>query len=98
MTDTKYNGWTNYATWRVGLEIVDIHYDHYHEMMMNSDHKMDTYQLSKLIEDDVYQLLTSEVDDQSLVFSYANAFISDVNWYELAEHIMEDLKEVENVG
>ncbi len=22
-TDTKYNGWTNYATWRVNLEIFD---------------------------------------------------------------------------
>jgi hypothetical protein len=21
--DTKYNGWTNYATWRVNLEMVD---------------------------------------------------------------------------
>lgn len=23
MTDQKYNGWTNYATWRVNLEIFD---------------------------------------------------------------------------
>jgi hypothetical protein len=23
MTDTKYNGWTNYATWRVNLEVFD---------------------------------------------------------------------------
>ena len=23
MTDTKYNGWTNYATWRVNLEMFD---------------------------------------------------------------------------
>ena len=23
MTDTTYNGWTNYATWRVNLEIFD---------------------------------------------------------------------------
>ena len=23
MSDTKYNGWTNYATWRVNLEIFD---------------------------------------------------------------------------
>jgi hypothetical protein len=21
--ETKYNGWTNYATWRVNLEIID---------------------------------------------------------------------------
>ena len=23
MNDTKYNGWTNYATWRVNLEMID---------------------------------------------------------------------------
>jgi hypothetical protein len=23
MTNTDYNGWTNYATWRVNLEIFD---------------------------------------------------------------------------
>ena len=23
MTDNTYNGWTNYATWRVNLEIFD---------------------------------------------------------------------------
>jgi hypothetical protein len=23
MNDQKYNGWTNYATWRVNLEIFD---------------------------------------------------------------------------
>ena len=23
MSDTKYNGWTNYATWRVDLEVFD---------------------------------------------------------------------------
>ena len=98
MTNTKYNGWTNYATWRVGLETVDNYYEHYHEMIMNSDEKIDTYQLSKVLQDDVYELLASQVNEQSIAFSYANAFISDVNWYELAEHIMEDFKEVENVG
>ena len=25
MSDKKYNGWTNYATWRVNLEIIDGH-------------------------------------------------------------------------
>ena len=23
MSDKKHNGWTNYATWRVNLEIID---------------------------------------------------------------------------
>ena len=25
MKDQKYNGWTNYATWRVMLELFDTH-------------------------------------------------------------------------
>jgi hypothetical protein len=31
MTDTTYNGWTNYATWRVNLEVFDglDPYDHF---------------------------------------------------------------------
>lgn len=102
MTDQTYNGWTNYATWRVGLELVNDNYEYYHETMMNSDTKIDTHELSQIIKDDVYHFLTDEVSDRSVVFSYAEAFLSDVNWYELAEHmmldLMEDLKEVENVG
>ena len=28
MKDERYNGWTNYATWRVNLEIIDGDYDY----------------------------------------------------------------------
>ena len=90
MENNTYNGWTNYETWRVNLELVDGRQDHYLEMM-NEDKEINTYDLSNMIADDVYEFLSTEVNDQSTVFSYANAFISNVNWYEIAEHIAEEI-------
>jgi hypothetical protein len=88
--ENKYNGWTNYATWRVSLEMIDGNQDHYLDMM-NDDNEIDTYELSKIIEADVIEILENEANDQSIVFSYAQAFVSNVNWYEIAEHIAEEL-------
>ena len=86
MTDKTYNGWTNYATWRVNLEMFD------------DFRVMDTYLL-----DDVYALgqylrETAEVyiEDTSTedgpARDYALAFLSDVNWYEIAKHMIDDAK------
>jgi len=83
MNDTKYNGWTNYATWRInlemfdGLELSDITYQ-------PSNTKIDIYDLSKSCEEYVQNYL-SETTEGGLAFDYALAFISDVNWYEIAE-------------
>jgi hypothetical protein len=32
---------------------------------------------------------------RSLALDYAEAFLSDVNWFEIAEHMIEDYREVE---
>ena len=37
MSDKKYNGWTNYATWRVQLEIIDG-YDWYEHEHVDADY------------------------------------------------------------
>lgn len=73
MTDTKYNGWTNYATWRVNLEIFDgMDFDHY-----PTDDELREYAETVINEDATYN---------SLAHSYAMAFLSDVNWSEIASH------------
>ena len=85
MTKTKYNGWTNYATWRVNLEIfdgqdwVDVH----------SGDLNDTYSVSNSLKEYVEQHIEDTTED-GLARSYALAFINDVNWYEIAEHLTED--------
>ena len=82
--DTKYNGWTNYPTWRINLEIFDG-YDPPEDITID-DVWCKEYAEQIIFADD-------GVDRVSLVASYASAFISDVNWYEIAEGINEIQKE-----
>ena len=79
----EYNGWTNYATWRVNLEILgDIEFDE----QVSADY------LKEIVEDVVFSQY--ELGNGShLVEDYARAFISQVDFYEIAEHINEELDE-----
>ena len=77
MTDTKYNGWTNYATWRVNLEIFDC-YDG------ASDNDLDAYDLGQRLRDMALAMIAEQAT--GLAQDYAEAFLADVNWYEIAEH------------
>jgi hypothetical protein len=93
-TDTTYNGWTNYATWRVNLEIVD---DYLNSIVANAHHGYidkyaDVAELAEHIEsytDDVLSDYGSVTD--SLALDYARSFVSDVNWHEIASHWTEQL-------
>ena len=73
MNDTKYNGWTNYATWRVNLELFD-----------GSDQFWSADSAREFVEEIIY-----ESTPEGVARDYALAFISDVNWYEIAEYYEE---------
>ena len=75
--EKKYNGWANYATWRVNLEILgDIEFE---ETVTADD-------LKEIVEDVVFS--NYEMSNGShLVEDYARSFISNVNYYEIAESI-----------
>ena len=76
----KYNGWTNYATWRINLEVIDG---------IEFEAKMCAATIKEIIDDVVF----SQYDGMnSLMYDYASAFISEVNFYEIAENINEELK------
>jgi len=84
MTDTTYNGWTNYATWRVNLEWFDG--------FNPSDNGFDTtdcYELGKQIRDWVEAGIDESTPD-GIAKDYALVFISGVNWYEIAQHLIEE--------
>jgi hypothetical protein len=78
-----YNGWTNYATWRISLEIFggltaeDLG-------ITNND----TYEVSQYLKDYCTEII--EQSSQGLAVDYALSFISDVNFYEIAEHLIGD--------
>ena len=80
--DNKYNGWANYATWRIRLEIFDGDFD-------LQGYSNDTYQLSNQLKDFVDEIIFMEIPD-GLAKDYARAFLSEVNWYEIAEYMIDD--------
>lgn len=82
MTDNTYNGWTNYATWRVNLEMFD--YDG------ASDNDLDAYDLGLNLRDSAMDLISQEAS--GLALDYAQAFLDDVNWYEIAERMIENYR------
>ena len=81
MNDKKHNGWSNYATWRVNLEIIDG---------LEIETKMSAEDMKEFIEDVVFNNYNGT--GNRLMYDYASAFISEVNFYELAENINEELK------
>jgi hypothetical protein len=88
-TDTKYNGWTNYATWRVNLEMFDG-FDA-REYVTDADDEFDASELADNLKCYADELLTMN-GETGLAVDYARAFLSDVNWYEIAEHMLDDIK------
>jgi len=78
-----YNGWTNYATWRVNLEIFDG--QSLRDLGMS---RLDVYELGDALKSYAVEII--EIDGKGLALDYAMAFFSDVNWGELARHYLHD--------
>jgi hypothetical protein len=87
MTTTEYNGWTNYATWRVNLEMFD-------GADYASDNDLDAYDLGQMLRGVAEDLLSEQGSE--MVLDYALAFINDVNWYEIAQHQIADYRDGES--
>jgi len=91
MTDTTYNGWTNYATWRVNLEIFDGL-----EQSEVFDLSLPLEQLRHVLQDYVEgHIYESGGGNGNIAVDYALAFLSDVNWREIAEHMIGDEENLE---
>ena len=76
MTDNTYNGWTNYQTWRVNLEIFDGWETDGHEVCEESIH-------------DIAEEFIDASAPDGLAKDYAMVFLDAVNWEEIADHINE---------
>jgi len=76
MKDQKYNGWTNYATWRVSLEMFDEKPEEWEEVTADD------------CKDYAAELVSDGADGFAL--DYALAFLEGVNWQEIAEHLNEN--------
>lgn len=83
--DKTYNGWTNYATWRVNLEVFDGFDPSDYFSAFNPD---DIYGLGESLKEYAEQVLFECSTVEGLARDYALAFLSDVNWQEIAKHLI----------
>jgi len=107
MTDTTYNGWSNYATWRINLEIFDgVSLEDFSGVVDKFTEEEDgemaertiicepyvfASQLSDYAEEIIFQgVRYDERRPSNLMEDYARAFLQDVNYIEIAEHMIED--------
>jgi len=92
MTDKTYNGWTNYATWRVNIEIFDGM--DFRDVLGNNE--QGAWAVGQACKEYVENLIyESGGGNGNIAVDYALAFLSDVNWYEIAEHLLEDEQQEE---
>ena len=79
-----YNGWTNYATWRVNLEIFD-------GMTARDLIGRAVFSVAELKDAraEYAEELIDVTSDEGLARDYALAFLSDVNWSEIAQHLID---------
>jgi len=89
-----YNGWTNYATCRVNLELFDglVLTD----LLPIADSEPKSYfngaEFYSVLMDTCKNYAEELIDatsNEGLARDYALAFLSDVNWYEIAKHMID---------
>lgn len=106
MTDTKYNGWTNWETWATNLhfdcsfeEDAQTCYDESEADETFSREEKAAFALAERIQETVTEFATSEGYDKNLfVQEIINGFLSSVNWYEVAKGYIESVEKEEQAA
>ena len=82
----EYNGWTNYETWLVNLEMGFT--DNFHAF---GSRNLDD--LTVELKDCAENLIES---DNKLATNFANIILYRVDWNDIAEAVLKQLMEIEN--
>ena len=82
---STYNGWTNYATWRVNLEI----FDGMSARDITGRSVPCVSELKDALKDYAEELIGCSCSD-GLAYDYAMAFLADVDWWSIADHLLAD--------
>lgn len=85
MKNDTYNGWTNYATWRVNLEMLDGVNP---RDISSRFHPDEAYNLGHDLKEWAESLL-SDLYPKGLALDYALAFLDEVDWHQIAENMIE---------
>lgn len=85
-----YNGWANYETWRVNLEMLDgMTLD---DMGVTSTDEDDpnivVRQLADALEAHCVEIV--EMDAKGIALDFALSFLNKVDWREISQHMVDD--------
>lgn len=90
-TEATYNGWSNYATWRVSLEVCD-------DLASSwiGERTFETVDdLAEALREEVSQYVeTMAGDADTIILGWVDAFLQDVDWLEIALASSEELVEL----
>ena len=80
---STYNGWTNWETWKVNLELLDG----LTAEDLNIEHcsQDEYYEAGQMVEEYVQELIAMEYNDGGFISGVIQGFLSEVNWSELAQ-------------
>lgn len=90
---SQYNGWTNYETWRINLEILDgMTAEDFGitEWDVTENRDQATDRLAQDLEAYVHEVV--EADAKGFALDLALSFLDRVDWDEIAEHMIADAR------
>ena len=96
MDTQKYNGWTNYATWMVNLHFDCFDFTDDVESGVFDD--MDADDIRCHVASWIQEYVESYLDefagtDDLFVLDVVSATIMDVDWHDIADHYVDDIKD-----
>jgi hypothetical protein len=90
MSNEKYNGWTNYETWKVNLEIFDnLDLSEFGFFEDIEAELIDAYELGQAMKEKA-EFYIECGSESGFARDFALAFLSDVNWHEIATHMIDN--------
>ncbi len=91
MDDKKCNGWSNYATWRVNLEILSDH--DFAQQVLEGGALPIVEDLENIVNETLFgEYRAHNTLTSTLTEDYARAFIAEVNYNEILDHILEEIE------
>ena len=90
---TTYNGWTNYETWRVNLEVIDSATDfwvealEYYQDEGGCDINEAINMLASAMQENTEEFAFEGIEDNIIAESAVATYLNNVNWLEIAKHI-----------
>ena len=91
---SEYNGWTNWETWTVNMYYLGGYRKYIHENVRGNEELSSQADLANMFENYVEEKIAElSTDNAGLHAGFYRAGIQRVNWYELADHLLDTQRE-----